>query len=986
MRNFRNALLGMLFLFPLIASAQISLKGKVTDKTTNTELPGVNVIVKGTANGTVTDFDGLYTLENVNIGDILVFSFIGFNNLEVTISSNADINVALEESAESLEEVVIIGYGTTTKKDATGAVASVKAADINKGAIASPEQLLVGKVAGVQVTTGGGAPGTGSSIRIRGGSSLSATNNPLIIIDGVPIDNDGVSGTRNPLNIVNPNDIESYSILKDASATAIYGSRASNGVIIITTKKGKSGGIKANYTANVSVQENTQFVDAMSVDDYKAYVNANGTASDIALLGNQNNNWQDLIFQTGVGTDHNISLSGGSNKINVRGSIGYTNLNGTLKTSKLERATYALNLGTKFFDNKLKVDVNAKASLIANRFADIGAIGNAISFDPTQPIYDNSLPFGGFFEWTSSVDGRAIQIGAPRNPLALLEQRRNKSNVKRLIGNIQFDYKLHFLPELRANLNLGIDKSSSEGRNNIINSATTELADGSNLGNMSTYEQQKENKLLDFYLNYVKDIEAINSKIDLMAGYSYQNFLNEGGDVSNLQDNNISQIGDYSNVLNLQSFFGRLNYTFANKYLFTFTYRTDGSSRFRGDNKWGQFPSAAFAWKMKEESFLQDSNTISDLKLRLGWGVTGQQDIGKFNPALATYLLSTNTAQYQFGNGFISTYRAEPYNTTLKWEETTTYNVGLDFGFVNDRINGSIDGYFRETVDLLNFIPFPAGSSLSNADFANIGSLENKGIELTLNLVPIQTDDLNLTLGFNGAWSDTEITKLTTNESADYIGEPVGGFSGGVGNNIQIHTVGFAPNSFYVYEQVYDANGKPLEDVYVDRDGDGSITLKDRYRFEKPTADITAGFTTDLNYKNWNFTMSWRGSFGNYVYNNVDSNLGFKLNLLNTAFPDVISNGVENVMETGFINGGTERYLSDYYVQDASFIRFDNVGLGYDFNSVFGEGTNLKLNATVQNVLTITDYEGLDPEVFGGIDYNIYPRPRIYTLGLNLNF
>ena len=986
MRNFKNALLGMLFLFPLIASAQISVKGKVTEKATGMELPGVNVIVKGTVNGTVTDFDGLYTLENVNIGDILVFSFIGFNNLEVTVNSNADINVALEESAESLEEVVIIGYGTTTKKDATGSVSSVKAEDINKGAIASPEQLLVGKVAGVQVTTGGGAPGTGSSIRIRGGASLRATNNPLIVIDGIPIDNDGVSGTRNPLNIVNPNDIESYSILKDASATAIYGSRASNGVIIITTKKGKSGDIKANYTANVSVQENVQFVDAMSVDDYKAYVNANGTATDIALLGNQNNNWQDLIFQTGVGTDHNISLSGGSNKINVRGSIGYTNLNGTLKTSKLERGTYALNVGTKFFDNKLKVDVNAKASLIANRFADQGAIGNAISFDPTQPVYDNSLPFGGYFEWTSSVDGRAIKVGAPKNPLALLEQRRNTSSVQRLIGNVQFDYKLHFLPELRANLNVGIDKSSSKGKNNIFNSATTELADGTNLGNMATYNQQKENKLLDFYLNYVKDIESINSKIDFMAGYSYQNFLNEGGDISDMQDSNISQINDYSNVLNLQSFFGRLNYTLANKYLFTFTYRTDGSSRFRGDNKWGQFPSAAFAWKMKEESFLEDSNTISDLKLRLGWGVTGQQDIGKLNPSLATYLLSTNTAQYQFGNGFISTYRAEPFNTTLKWEETTTYNVGLDFGFVNDRINGSIDGYFRETVDLLNFIPFPAGSSLSNADFANIGSLENKGIELTLNLIPIQTDDLDLTLSLNGAWSDTEITKLTTNESPDYVGEPVGGFSGGVGNNIQIHTVGYAPNSFYVYEQVYDANGKPLEDVYVDRNNNGIIDLGDRYRFEKPTADITAGFSTDLNYKNFNFTMSWRGSFGNYVYNNVDSNLGFKLNLLNTAFPEVISNGVENVLETDFINGGTERYLSDYYVQDASFVKLDNVGIGYNFNSVFGEGTNLKLNATVQNVLIITDYEGLDPEVFGGIDYNIYPRPRIYTLGLNLNF
>ncbi|RPE00177.1 SusC/RagA family TonB-linked outer membrane protein [Aureibaculum marinum] len=986
MRNFKNALFGILFLFPLIAIAQISIKGKVTEQSTGTELPGVNVIVKGTTNGTVTDFDGLYAIDNVNIGDILVFSFVGFKNFEVTINSNADINVALEEAAQTLEEVVIIGYGTTTKKDATGSVSSVKAEEINKGAIASPEQLLVGKIAGVQVTTGGGAPGTGSTIRIRGGSSLTATNNPLIIIDGVPIDNDGVSGTRNPLNIVNPNDIESYSVLKDASATAIYGSRASNGVIIITTKKGKSGGIKTNYSANVSVQENTEFIDAMSATDFKAYVNANGLPSDIALLGNSETNWQKEIFKTGLGTDHNISLSGGSDKFNVRGSMGYTNLNGTLKTSKLERATYSLNMGTKLFDNKLKIDVNTKASLIANRFADNGAIGNAISFDPTQSIYDDSLPFGGFFEWTNPVDGRAIQTGAPRNPVALLAQRRNESSVKRFIGNIQFDYKMHFLPDLRANLNLGIDKSSSHGHNNIFNSATTELADGTNLGNMSTYNQDKENKLLDFYLNYIKYIESIDSKIDVMAGYSYQDFLNEGESVSNLQNKSISETTDYSNVLNLQSFFGRLNYTLANKYLFTFTYRTDGSSRFRGDNKWGKFPSAAFAWKMNEESFLQDSNTISDLKLRLGWGVTGQQDIGVSNPSLATYLLSTNTAQYQFGNSFLSTYRAERYNTTLKWEETTTYNLGLDFGFFNDRINGSIDGYFRETTDLLNFISFPAGSALSNADYANIGNLENKGVELTLNLIPIQTDDLDLTLSLNGAWNDSEITKLTTNESADYEGEPTGGISGGVGNNVQIHSVGYAPNTFYVYEQVYDANGKPLEDVYVDRNGDGSITLDDRYRYKNPNADITLGFATDLNYKNWNFTMSWRGSFGNYVYNNVDSNLGFKLNLLNTAFPDVISNGVENILETGFVNGGTERYLSDYYVQDASFVKLDNVGLGYNFNNVFGEGTNLKLNATVQNVLTITDYEGLDPEVFGGIDYNIYPRPRIYTLGLNLNF
>ncbi len=975
----------MTLLIPLFGFSQITIKGTVTDKTTNMPLPGVNVFIKGTTTGTVTDFDGIYQLANVNTGDVLVFSFIGYVTEEITVTGSENINVVLDESAQSLEEVVLIGYGSTTVKDATGSVSSVKAEDINKGAIASPEQLLVGKVAGVQVTTGGGAPGTGSTIRIRGGASLNANNDPLIVIDGVPIDKNNLAGSRNPLNLVNPNDIESYNILKDASATAIYGSRASNGVIIITTKKGKQGDLKVNYTANVSIQENIRMVDALSADEFRAYVNANGTATDIALMGNSKTNWQELIFRTGTGTDHNISLSGGSDRFNVRGSMGYTNVNGTLKTSKLERATYAINIGSKFFDNHLKVDVNTKASLIANRFADQGAIGNAIAFDPTQPVYDNNLPFGGYFEWTEPNTNNPISVGAPFNPLALLEQRRNISSVSRILGNVQFDYKFHFLPELNANLNIGIDKSSSKGSNKIFNSVTTVLKDGiTNLGSIATYTQQKENKLLDFYLQYVKEFG--NSKLDIMGGYSYQNFVDKSDNITDIQNPDITEKKDYYKELNLQSFFGRLNFSLSDKYLFTFTYRRDGSSRFSKENRWGNFPAAAIAWKIYEEPFFENAEVLSNLKLRLGWGITGQQDIGSFYPAIQTYLLSTNTAQYQFGNNFIGTYRAQPYNTTLKWEETTTYNAGLDFGFFENKLSGSIDGYYRETVDLLNFIPFPAGSSLSNSDNANIGETKNIGLEFALDAVAVETEDLSVNLGLNLAWNDTEITKLTTNKSADYDGVPAGGITGGVGNSVQIHSVGYSPYTYFVYQQVYDENGKPLEDVYVDRNGDGSITLADRYRYKSPVADITAGFSTDVKYKNWNFTMFWRGSLGNYVYNNVDSNLGFKLNLLNTAFPNVISNGVENVLETGFINGRTKRYLSDYYVQDASFIKLDNVGIGYNFGKVFGEGTNLKLNGTVQNVVTFTNYKGLDPEVFGGIDYNIYPRPRIYTLGLNLNF
>lgn len=973
-------------MLPVLSFAQQTVSGTVTEKSSGEGLPGVDVIIKGTTRGTSTDFDGNYSLDDVNEGDILSFSFLGYKTIEIVVGTNNNINVELEEGSEALDEVVIIGYGTTTVKDATGSIASVKADDINKGATASAEQLLVGRVAGVQVTQGGGAPGSGGTIRIRGGASLNASNSPLIVIDGVPVDNDGVSGARNPLNLVNPNDIESFSILKDASATAIYGSRASNGVVIITTKKGRSGDLEANYSGNVSVHENIEFVDALSTADFIDYVNANGTPTDIALLGNATTNWQDEIFQTAMGTDHALSLSGGSERFDVRGSIGYTKLEGTLKTSEMERATYALNVGSKFFDDHLKVDINSKVALINNRFADTGAIGNAIGFDPTQPVWNGSK-YGGYFEWVDESTGNPITVGAPRNPVALLDLRQNKSNVQRFIGNVVFDYKFHFLPELKANLNMGVDNSSSKGTNIKSDvSATTVLADGTNLGNESTYEQKKDNKLMDFYLNYAKDLESINSRIDATAGYSYQNFINKGSSVGNLQDPSISELSDYYNELNLQSFFGRLKYSFADKYLLTVTYRRDGSSRFSESNRWGNFPSAALAWKLLEEDFMSDNNTFSNLKLRLGWGITGQQDIGSFYPAIQTYLASTGTAQYQFGDSFIQTYRAEPFNSTLKWEETTTYNIGVDFGFFNDRLSGSIDGYIRDTDDLLNFIPFPGGSSLSNAGNANIGSMRNTGVEVTLNGAVIQTEDMLLDLGLNVTWNDTEITGLTTNDSDDYDGVPTGGFSGGVGNTAQIHSVGYTPSTFFVYQQVYDENGKPLEDVYVDRNGDGEITLDDRYRYKSPVADLTFGFNTNFNYKNWDFMMSWRGSFGNYVYNNVDSNLGFQQQLLNQAFPQVISNGVENVLETEFVNGGTTRYLSDYYVQDASFAKLDNIGIGYNFGGLLGEDTTFRLNGTVQNALTITDYEGIDPEVFGGIDGNNYPRPRIYTLGVNLNF
>lgn len=985
MKNFRFLLFNVLFLLPALMFAQQTITGTVTDAASGMPLPGVGVLVKGSTLGAATDFDGNYTIEGVNQGDVLVFSYIGFRTLEITVGSSNRVDAALQEDAQALDEVVVIGYGTTTVKDATGSVTSVKTEELNRGVVVSSDQMLTGKVAGVQVTTGGGAPGSGSTIRIRGGSSLNATNDPLFIIDGVPVDNSGIAGMRNPLNTINPNDIESFTVLKDASATAIYGSRASNGVIIITTKKGRANELSGTFSSQFTVNQNNQTIDVLSADQYRDYVNQNGLPSDIALLGNANTDWQDEIFRTGYGMDHNLSLFGGSENLNFRGSIGYTGTTGTLKTSELERGTFAFSMGAKALDDHMKIDFNIKSSLVDNRFADQGAIGNALSFDPTKPVYDPTSPYGGYWEWLQP-NGNPIAVGAPKNPLALLELRDNRASATRHIGNVQIDYKMHFLPELRANLNVGMDNSSSKGDNTIFNSATIQTQELAELGNISTYEQTKENTLLDFYLNYANDFESISSSMDFMAGYSYQNFINKGFDISNIQDPNLTETFDYYNELNLQSFFGRLKWTLMDKYLFTVTYRRDGSSRFVGDNKWGNFPSAAFAWKMIDENFMKDSSTFTNLKLRASWGITGQQDIGNYYPAIATYLGSTNTAQYQFGSNFLNTFRAEPFNTTLKWEETETINFGLDFGFANDVIYGSVDYYQRETIDLLNFIPFPAGSSLSNAGNANIGSMENQGVEVTLSSSVINKEEMSLDLTANYTYQTVEITKLTTNEDPTYEGVEVGGFAGGVGNTIQRHSVGFAPFTFFVYEQVYDANGAPVEGVYVDRNGDGQITTADKYRYKQPTPDHLIGFTADFAWKDWTFNMAWRSNIGNYVYNNVDSNHGFRDQLLNPAFPDVIGNGTVDVVSSGFINGGTERYLSDYYIQEASFVKWENATIGYNFGSALGENTTLGLSATVTNILIISDYDGIDPEVGGGIDYNIYPRPTIYQLGVNLNF
>lgn len=986
MRIILKKLKVLLFMAALIISttgyAQVkTISGKVTDSGNGEALPGVSVVIKGTTKGTATNFDGEFKLD-VEANQTLIFSFIGYTPQEVAVGSGNVVNVQLAQSIESLEEVVVIGYGTVKKEDATGSVQAVTSEDFNPGAIVSPEALISGKIAGVQITNGGGSPGEGATIRIRGGSSLSASNDPLFVIDGVPVDNDGISGMKNPLSTINANDIETFTVLKDASATAIYGSRASNGVVIITTKKGQKGNpLKINYNQYFAISSPINQVPVLNADEFRTLVTDlhGDNANAMKLLGNANTNWQDEIYQTAIGIDHNLGLTGNIFDQPFRASVGYTNQDGILKTDWMGRWTGSLGFNPSFLEDHLRVNINLKGMLIDNEFANRGAIGSAVGFDPTQSV-NESNNFGGYFYW-KQPNGDPI-TPTTYNPVAQLNMVDDQANVKRSLGNVQFDYRFHFLPDLRANLNMGYDISNSEGTGNTPENAAWSYDKLKGGGNNTVYSQDKKNTLLDFYLNYVKDVESIKSKFDLMGGYSWQHFWRAGESRStNVKGTVVYSDLDYETESYLVSFFGRFNYTLMDRYLFTFTVRNDGSSRFSPETRWGLFPSAAFAWKIKEESFLRDSEVLSDLKLRLGYGVTGQQNISDNDyPYMPRYTYGEPTAQYQFGDTYYTTIRPEGYDANIKWEETTTYNIGLDYGFVDNRINGAIDFYQRNTNDLINFIPVPAGTNLTNYILTNVGNLENKGVEFTINTIPVSTKDLTWEIGLNATYQKTEITKLTANEDPTYIGVQVGGISGAVGNTIQIHSVGYAPNSFFVYEQVYDDAGKPIEGLFVDRNGDKVITNDDRYRYNKPAADVFMGFSSKLNYKNWDFGFNGRISLGNYVYNNIWSGQSTAYVYQSTG---VLNNVHESAIYTGFEN---PKYFSDYYVQHASFLKLDNVNLGYTFTNFYNSRMKIRLYGTAQNLFTLTEYEGLDPEIAGGIDNNSYPRPRTFMFGVNVDF
>ncbi|MCF8346104.1 MAG: TonB-dependent receptor [Bacteroidales bacterium] len=973
----------LILLLSLLFAASINaqereITGTVKDADNGMPLPGATVVIKGSTIGTATNVNGQFSLY-ASAGDVLEVTFVGYTSQDIVVTEMNTYDINMAPSALEVDELVVIGYGKVKKSDATGSVTSVTARDFNQGAITSPQELLVGKTAGVVVSTSGGAPGSGSTIRIRGGSSLNASNDPLIIVDGVPIDNNNVSGSANFLSIVNPNDIESMSILKDASATAIYGSRASNGVIIITTKTGEAGKpLSIAYNNKTSVSTPISFIDVYSGDELRQIAFENRDLygiENLGLLGTENTNWQPELFRTALTHDHNLSFSGSVSNLPYRASIGYTDENGIMKNTDMKRITGAINLNPTFLDDDLKVNVNVKAMNTHHNFGDAGALGSAISMDPTQPIMDQNPATAGYYQWPTY----GANLGTP-NPVEQLMEADNRSAVNRVIANAQLDYTLPFLPALHANLNVATDYSDSEGYNNRPVTSPSTLTSPL-WGRLSDYSAKYTNDLIDFYINYNEEFGE--SSIDATAGYSWQHFMREGENYTRgvVDDTHPYQKTDSSSFITenyLVSFFGRINYSYASRYLVTLTARNDGSSRFAEGNRWGFFPSAAVAWRISEESFMENIGVVSDLKLRASWGITGQQDVGNNYPAQAIYTLSSEGSYYPIGGEFLPTLRPDAYDPNIKWEETTTQNLGLDFGFANNRITGTLDVYKRVTNDLLNTVTVPSGSNFSNTLLTNVGSLENKGAEVSLNLVPISTRDMNLTLGFNATYNVNKITKLLLTEDPDYIGILYGdAFTG----QKQVTRVGHPAYSFFVNQQVYDQSGDPIEGLYVDLSEKGGVVNgdnADKYIYHNPVADYLLGFSARFNYKDFDMSASARASIGNYVYNQVAAGASYdqiyQIGYWKT-FPKYLD-------DTQFVK---RQFTSDYFVENASFFKLDNISAGYTFRNIFNE-MSARLSFTVQNAVTITNYSGIDPEVPGGIDNNFYPRPRTFMIGINLTY
>lgn len=958
-----------------------TIKGEVTDAQNGEALIGATVMVEGEKGGTVTDFDGNFSLQVSSSAKKIKVSYIGYIDKVLSISDN--MKVKLESDSKALADVVVIGYGTARKSDLTGSVATVKSKDFNKGLVSSPEQLINGKVSGVQIMSNSGSASAGSTIRVRGGASLNASNDPLIVLDGVPLEQGGISGnSSNFLSMINPSDIESMTVLKDASSTAIYGSRASNGVIIITTKKGQQGAVKVNFNTTNSMQTRAQMVDMLSRDEFVNVINQFGTDNQKSLLGTANTDWNDEVYRTAFGTDNNLSVSGSIDKwLPFRVSVGYYNQSGLVRKDNVERWTGNVVLTPSFFQDHLKLTINAKGTLNNNSFNNGGAVWAAATFNPTIPVYSGNDKYGGYNE-ALDADGYPVNAGV-RNPRGLVDLYDSKSKVSRFIGSMDVDYKVHFLPELKLHATVGADYAKGDGTVYVPAYAAQSYNKDESLGG-SDYKygpQKNENRLLTLYANYAKYFEDIKSNVDLTAGYDYQYWKSTTPlyYTKSAAGTNLSTVkaSDYRHVM--LSYYGRVNYSFDGKYLLTATVRRDASSRFSKDTRWGTFPSVALGWTLTEEPWLKNQKVLSNLKLRASYGVTGQQEgIGNYN-YLPVYTYSVTGAEAFINGQYINTYRPEAYVSDLKWETTTSWNFGLDFGFLDGRIGGAIDFYTRKTKDLLASVPTAAGTNFSKTILTNVGNVDSKGIEISLNATPIQNKDWEWNLSYNFTWQNMKVKNLSLTKGGSQTSVKVGPSIDAY--QFQVLSEGYEPYMFYVYHQLYDSKtGKPIEGAYADLNNDGEINDADLYRYHSPAPKYIMGLSTSLRYKQLTLGMSFRANIDNYVYNGMGMSTG--------AFETVSYNNSQlNNLNTSFLKTGfkTRQYLSDYYVENASFLKLDNLSLSYNVGKI-NKWASLTVSAMVQNVFTITGYSGTDPEVPNGMDNSFYPRPRTYSVSLGLQF
>ncbi len=975
----RIVVIFLLWLSPAVLLAQ-TVRGTVIGAGSRDPIAGARVQVSGTTRGALTDDAGRFEVAAAE-GDTLLLSYLGYGKRRVAVSGSV-MEIRMSPVDYKLDEVLMTGYGSQAVKDLTGSVASVSEEDFNQGNMVTPENLLSGRVAGVTINTGG-APGSGSTIRIRGGSSLGASNDPLIVVNGLPVSNTAVGGARSILSTINPSDIESFTVLKDASATAIYGSRASNGVILITTKRG-SKQLKVQFDSQVGVSHLTDKLDVFGGPAYRELV-AEQRPELVDLLGEANTDWQEEIYQDVVFHNHNLAIQGSLfDAVPVRLSVGLTDQPGLRLTSEFKRNAASLNLTPSFFDDQLKVSVNANFSQERNRFAQ-GQEGNAITFDPTQPVYDENLPFGGFFEYYNDNNDGVLNSSdlipnSPGNPVAALLQRNDQSTVYRLYGNAKVDYQLPFLPSLRAVVNLGLDDASATGFVEVDSASRITQPNGEFVGSFSEYTNDQRNVLLDAYLAYEEQFGAL--RVDATAGYSYQKFESvsyfSGEQRNDLPDS--EPVTTIATDLVLIGLFARTSFTLAEKYLATVSYRRDATSRFSPQNRWGNFPAVALGWRLDEE-FFPASTKVSNLKLRLSWGVTGQQDIG--SDAALLYLQRYNTglpsSQYAFGGQPVIAALPQFRNEQLKWEETSTYNVGMDFGFFNNRLNSTVEYFFKESRDLLAFAAISDGSNFSNSGFQNIGNFTTQGLEFSVDYDIFRpwTGDFSWNVSFNTTILKTKIRDLALDQDLR-----VGGIGGGVGGTVQLHRVGYAPYKFFVYKQVYNEEGAPIEGAYVDLNGDNVINDQDRYLHRNNQPEATLGFQTRMAFRGLDLAFNLRASLGNYIYNNVNSARAQYDAIQNVQ---VLANLPTDVRASGF-NTTPTVILSDYYLEDGSFLRMDNINLGYTWTSIFRSRLRARFGLGAQNVFVLTNYRGIDPEIFSGIDNTIYPRARSFLFSFTLNY